>query len=366
VELTLLNGSTLIAGFFLALIFTPLSRFLAISAGFIDYPRQDRVHRQPTPFLGGVAVALAAGSAMAILGPRLPVLSDLWREGLLPRAAVPFTLLMATVSLFLGLVDDRINLNPLRKLLGQLVIAVLFLVGILPLQASWTLVLWPLGLLWTVGLLNAFNLLDNMDGVLGGISTIIGLFLGVAALQLGRPDLAALALAGAGASLGFLCFNFPPATIFLGDAGAFFIGFLMAGVGWQLVGEEFLHLTSAAAGVVLILSYPIFDVTFVTVTRFLDRRPIHVGGIDHTTHRLHVIFGRGRSALWTVYGIIALSGLAGLAALASPPPLAWSIVAVAACLYASLGVVLARVQVRSRQFLSAFLKLEPGSDREVA
>lgn len=362
---SLAYGLTLIAGFLLALIFTPLSRALAIASGFLDYPKQDRVHRRPTPFLGGLAVAVSAGLAFALLAPQVPMLGEMWNKGHLPRAIVPWTLLMACAALILGLVDDRLELSPLTKLAGQLAICVAFLTPSISLGWS-ALWLWPLGLLWTVGLLNAFNLLDNMDGILSGVGTLIGLFLGAVALSMGRPDLAAFALAAGGASLGFLCFNFPPATIFLGDAGAFFIGMLMAGVGWQLAGAEFLQFTSGAAAVILVLSYPIFDVTFVTITRCLDRRPIHVGGIDHTTHRLYVLFGRGHKALWTVYSLCALSGLAGILALNVAAPIAWSLVVVAACLYSSLGFILARVPVRSRSFLSAFYKADAVADREVA
>jgi UDP-GlcNAc:undecaprenyl-phosphate GlcNAc-1-phosphate transferase len=366
VYISLSYGLALLAGFLLALVFTPLSRALALSAGFIDYPKQDRVHRRPTPFLGGLAVALSAGLAIVLIAPHAPLLGDLWRQGALPRAVIPFTLFMASTALILGLVDDRFELNPLQKLLGQIAISVVYLAPGLAWGWSWDLLAWPVGLLWMVGLLNAFNLLDNMDGVLGGIGTLIGLFLGAIALKMGRPDMAALALAGGGAALGFLCFNFPPATIFLGDAGAFFIGLLMAGVGWQLVGTEFLTFSSATAAVVLILSYPIFDVTFVTITRFLEGRPIHVGGIDHTTHRLHAILGRGRRTLWTVYGLVALSGVAGIAAYNVEPPIAWSLVVLAGCLYTSLGIVLARVPVHSRRFLSTFLKAADGKKREVA
>jgi len=365
VTFPLTYGLTLVAAFLLALILTPLSRALAISAGFIDYPKQDRVHRRPTPFLGGLAVALSAGLAFVLLAPQVPLLSELWRQGLLPRSSVPLTLFAATAALVLGLIDDRFELNPIQKLTGQIAISVAFLHPYLAWDWSIQLLVWPVALLWMVGLLNAFNLLDNMDGILGGVGTLIGLFLGAVALKLGRPDLAVLALAGGGASLGFLCFNFPPATIFLGDAGAFFIGLLMAGVGWQLAGHEFLTLGPAAAAVVLILSYPIFDVTFVTVTRFLENRPIHVGGIDHTTHRLYVVFGRGRRALWTVYALNAVFGFAGVLALEAPAPVAWSMVAVAACVYASLGVLLARVPIRSRKFLSAFFKVDE-SERDVA
>ncbi len=216
--------------------FTPLSRALAIAAGFLDYPKQDRVHRRPTPFLGGLAVALSAGFAFVLLSPQVPLLEDLWQQGVLPRAAVPWTLFLAGGALALGLVDDRLDLRPRDKLIGQILLSIAFLIPNIDFTTM-ALLLWPIGLLWCVGMLNAFNLLDNMDGILSGVGTLIGLFLGVVALKLGRPDLAALAFAAGGASLGFLCFNFPPATIFLGDAGAFFIGFLMAAVGWQLARE---------------------------------------------------------------------------------------------------------------------------------
>jgi UDP-GlcNAc:undecaprenyl-phosphate/decaprenyl-phosphate GlcNAc-1-phosphate transferase len=365
VSFSFIYGLILLVGFVLALVFTPLSRAIALSTGFIDYPKEDRVHRRPTPFLGGVAVAFAAALATGIIVSLVP-LPRAWAVAVLPRWAVASVLFSSALALTLGLVDDRLELNPLQKLCGQILISVIFLIQGLSFGLP-DLFLWPVGLLWLVGLQNAFNLLDNMDGVLSGIATLIGLFLGGVALLLGRPDLAALAFAGGGACLGFLCFNFPPASIFLGDAGAFFIGFLMAGVGWDLVGDQCLSFTSATAGVLLVLSYPIFDVTFVTVTRSLERRPIHVGGIDHTTHRLHVILGRNRRALWTVYSLVGLSGLAGLIAVRTDPMVAWSLVVLAACLYTALGVVLARVPARSKRFLSTFLgSEETPAKREVA
>lgn len=357
---------TLLVGFVLALVFTPLSRALALASGFVDYPRADRVHRRPTPFLGGLAVALAAGLAFVILAPRVPLLSELWQNGLLPRTAVPVLLFLASGALVLGLLDDRFELSPRQKLIGQGILATGLMLFSIPFGAGLHLLLWPVGILWVVGLLNAFNLLDNMDGIMGGVGTICGLFLGVLALNLGRPDLGALALAGAGASLGFLCFNFPPATIFLGDAGAFFIGMILAGTGWGLGGAEFLTFGPRAAAITLIVAYPIFDICFVMVTRFLDKRPIHVGGVDHTTHRFDLVLS-GRRALLVVYGLNVLNGVAGLVASHSSAPVAWSLVALTACLYASIGVMLARVPVRAgRKVLPAVTVTKQVPRREVA
>jgi len=350
-EFYLSYGLTLIAGFLLALVLTPLSRALAISAGFLDYPKQDRAHRRPTPFLGGLAVAVSAGLAFVILADRVPLLDDLWSNGLLPRGAVPLLLFLGSGALVLGLLDDRFGVSPRTKLVSQSALAVVLLGATIPFGFSTQLILWPLGLLWFVGLMNAFNLIDNLDGILGGVGAVIGVCLGALALMAGRPDLGALALAAAGASLGFLCFNFPPATIFLGDAGAFFIGFLLAGAGWTLGGVEFLAFSPMAAAVILILGYPIFDVCFVIVTRKVDQRPVHVGGVDHTTHRFHLVFG-GKRGLIPVYALNILSGIAGLVAFHVSAPVAWSLVAVSAGLYASIGVLLSRVPVRTRWVLN--------------
>ena len=366
-EFSLSYGLTLVAGFVLALVFTPLSRAIALAAGFIDYPKRDRAHRRPTPFLGGLAVAVSAGLAFVALAHRIPLLDELWTLGVLPRATVPVILFLAAGALILGLLDDRFGVSPRQKLAAQTALGALFLASSIPFAWSWHLLLWPVGMLWLVGLMNAFNLLDNMDGILGGIGTVIGLFLGVLALRMGRPDLGALALAGGGASLGFLCFNFPPASIYLGDAGAFFIGFLLASVGWSLGGAAFLDFGSAAAAMTLILAYPIFDACFVTVTRLLDRRPVTRGGVDHTTHRLHKLFP-GRTALIAIYGLNILSGLAGLAALGLSAPVAWSLVAVAFCLYGGIGVMLARIPVRVRRVEPVIVTPRPRfrSRREVA
>ena len=140
--------------------------------------------------------------------------------------------------------------------------------------------------------------------------TLIGLFLASGTL-LGRPIWPRRLRGGGGVSDSGA--QLPAGQIFLA-LRVRFIGLPMGGVGWDLVGDQCLSFTSATAGVLLVLSYPIFDVTFVTVTRSLERRPIHVGGIDHTTHRLHAILGRNRRALWTVYSLVGLSGLAGLVA----------------------------------------------------
>jgi UDP-GlcNAc:undecaprenyl-phosphate GlcNAc-1-phosphate transferase len=347
----------LIAGFLLALVFTPISRALALFTGFIDQPKADRVHWVPTPFLGGLAVAVSTGLAFAALAPFVPHLNQLWEAGVLPRTMTSLILLLATGALVLGLCDDRFGVSPRNKLLVQTLLSLMFLASAIGFGLRVDMVLWPVGLLWMIGLTNAFNLLDGMDGIMGGVGTIVGLFLGALALGCGRPDLGALALAGAGASLGFLFFNFPPASIFLGDAGAFFIGFLFAAVGWELGGPEFLVLGSQAAAVTILLAYPIFDVTFVTVTRILEQRPVHQGGLDHTTHRLHV-FMRGRRGLIPIYALNALNGVVALAAVQLSAQAAWALVAVMISLYATLGVLLARVPVR-RPVLQRFTRRTP-------
>ena len=141
-------GLILLAGFLLALVFTPVSRFIALSTGFIDYPKEDRVHRRPTPFLGGVAVAFAAALASGIILSLVP-LPGAWTAAVLPRWAVATLLVSSSLALALGLVDDRLELNPLQKLSGQILISVIFLWPSLSLGFP-DIFLWPIALLWLV------------------------------------------------------------------------------------------------------------------------------------------------------------------------------------------------------------------------
>ncbi|MGE5174820.1 MAG: MraY family glycosyltransferase [Hyphomicrobiales bacterium] len=274
-----------------ALLFTPGAAVLARATGYLDHPDPRKHHPEPTPLLGGVAVAAALAAApwiaRAFFGASIPR----------PSAGV---VAGAALSLVLGLVDDRRPMGPVGKLIGQVL-------------AAATLVLWgaqggflierPLlgavALVGVVALLNAINFLDAMDGIVGALVPITAAgFVALALLYGATVDLA-LAWGMVGAGAGFLVYNAPPARIFLGDAGSHLLGFALAALTLQSLDDS---LTWAhAAGIACILAYPLFDVVFVIVDRLASGRPVAVGSTDHTTHRLGRKCGR-----WGTVALISL------------------------------------------------------------
>jgi len=320
--------------FAFALLFTPIARAVARRIGYIDHPDARKPHPEPTPLLGGVAVAAALACGMAVvavvLRKTVPV----------PPAGV---LIGGTLSLVLGLVDDRRPMRPFGKLLGQ-VAAALFLVawgtaaGFVTSQPALALV----AVIGVVALLNAINFLDAMDGLVSALVPVAGLAFVAIALLHGADVDVAIAWGVVGASAGFLVYNAPPARIFLGDAGSHLLGFLLAALALRALDESptWPHI----AGIVAILSYPLFDVVFVVSTRLFERRPVHVGGVDHTTHRLGRICGR-----WGTLGVVSLVSVVG----AVVGTCVWGLdsgplaIAAVACLglgYAIFGLWLGRVR----------------------
>lgn len=333
IPLQVLDAVPVALAFLLALALTPLVRTLARRWGMIARPKSDRWHQQPTALLGGVAIFLAAVLAGLIF---------------LPRVAQGWLVLAGGAWLFLvGLVDDLWHIRPFSKLMGQLLGA--GLVAHLGLLFPWT-GLNPLDkaltVFWLVGITNALNLLDNMDGLSAGVAAIAAAFFAAHFLAAGQTA-AALAFAGfAAALLGFLVYNAHPASIFMGDSGSLFIGFFLAG------GALLRFRAGAAAGPwpdlavpVLILAVPIFDTTLVTIVRKLSGRAVSQGGRDHSSHRLVALGLSERAAVWTLYGLTAISG--GLSFLVErlELPAALIVVAVYLALLTGFGLYLARVPV---------------------
>jgi UDP-GlcNAc:undecaprenyl-phosphate GlcNAc-1-phosphate transferase len=254
------------------MVLTPLAARLATRLGMLDHPSGHKSHRRPTPYLGGLALAgglvLVGGFAASASGQLL-------------------TILLGGVALGLwGLADDWMTIGPLVKILVEVAGGLaLWLAGIRAgLFGIYGLDL-ALTVFWVVAVTNAINMVDNMDGLSSGIAAIAALAFFVITAGHGNYLVASLALALAGGSLGFLRHNFPPASIFLGDAGALMVGFVLAAVGLKLdlVGESgFVR----AAIPVIILGVPLFDMALVIVGRLRAARPVYVGGTDHSSHRL--------------------------------------------------------------------------------
>ncbi len=316
------------------LILTPFARRLARATGYLDHPEPRKSHAEPTPLLGGLAIAAALVAA--------PFLARLTSSS--PIGPPSLGLIVgALVALGLGLVDDRRALRPRHKLAGQLVAGACLVwwgTHVEPLRDNPLLGL--VALLGVTTLLNAINFLDNMDGLVSALVPVTASGFVALGLIHGAPVHLALAWGLVGAGCGFLVYNAPPARIFLGDAGSHLLGFALAALALQSL--EVALTWPHVAAVLSILAYPIFDVTFVVWDRFLGHRPIHVGSLDHTTHRLRKLVGP-----WGTLGVVSLaaclSGFLGVWIWGRSDPL--SIVGalcVSALGYAFLGVLLRRIR----------------------
>ncbi len=320
------------AAFLASLALTGVCGRLARRLGVVATPRADRWHREPVPLLGGVAIAVP----VCALGPLVPGVG-------LP--VIGFIGGAVALALF-GLVDDLHALKPHTKLAGQIVVAsAMTALGLQLRLTPYPLLNLILTLVWVVGVTNAFNLLDNMDGLAAGIAVIAAGYRMAFLVADGNMAAAALAAVFIGAVLGFLVRNFPPASIFMGDAGSLFIGFFVSGLsltgGWPYSRS----VVSVLLFPVLIALVPIFDTTFVTISRLLARRPVSVGGRDHTSHRLVALGLTERRAVLSLYVVALVSG--SVASFTYRFGLSYSVVFIA---FLALGLVifglyLARIHV---------------------
>jgi UDP-GlcNAc:undecaprenyl-phosphate GlcNAc-1-phosphate transferase len=325
----------------LALIVTPIVRALAHRTRIVATPKKDRWSVREVALLGGVAiVAAVTGTAL------------LWRIFDGPTALV----FGAAAAMFaVGLYDDYIRLKPNTKLIAQLAVAsaLVALGNVLPVTGS-AVADQLITIFWFVSITNAFNLLDNMDGLCGSVALVVAascwLSLAVGGDAGTSPAILATALAGALA--GFLVYNFQPASIFMGDSGSLFVGFLLAGM-TTVAAEAGRTTASAVVWPALIMLIPIFDTTLVTVSRKLSGRAASAGGTDHTSHRLVALGYSERSAVLILTGLAAAGG--GAAVTFRAFGLATSSVLVAVLLLATLllAVVLARVRVYQDQDFAA-------------
>lgn len=264
--------------FVVALLFsvvaTPFARRLALATGVVDAPSHRKVHQEPTPLLGGVAIYCGFVVALLLFGGRAEV-----------RQMVGIVVAATSVSV-MGVIDDARGLRASWKLLGQLLASVVVIVSGLQVQLFQSQALnIGLTMLWIVAITNALNLLDNMDGLSGGVAAVAAAhFLLLAALN-GQFLVGALSAALLGACIGFLRYNFNPASIFMGDTGALFIGFVLACVAVKLRFKNTYIVTWMVPPVVLLV--PLFDTALVVVSRLRrGLNPLTTPGKDHLSHRL--------------------------------------------------------------------------------
>lgn len=335
------DSLAVLAAFALAAALTPLVRAAARRAGVVARPKADRWHTKPTAMLGGVAMVLAFVPLALIAGPQtLPV-----------RALLAGSLFLFAV----GLVDDLVQLKPYQKLAGQILAAsgLVFAGFLLP----WT-GLPPcdiaLTIFWIIGITNAVNMLDNMDGLAAGIAAIAAATLAAVFLAEGQTAQAVLLAAFAAVMLGFLLYNSNPASIFMGDCGALFVGFFLAGAALLTVeGGRSRAFLPVLAVPVLTLLLPIFDTTLVTVVRKLAGRPASQGGRDHTSHRLVALGVSERRAVWILYLLAGASGIMALTIRQLPVDAGLAVIVAFSVILVLVGVALAHVRVYQQSELAA-------------
>lgn len=282
---------------FVSYLLTPFARLLAVRLGYLDYPKDNKVHAHPTPLLGGIAIF--AAFLIAVL-TKAPLVSSNIIKGMLLGGGILF---------IIGLIDDRMGMMPNFKLFGQFLAALVVIksglrVGFLGnyhLSIIFTYI-------WIIGITNSFNLLDNMNGLAAGIAGISASFFGIISYMNGETVLSALSFALAGSAFGFLRHNFPKADIFMGDSGSLLLGYVLAAT--AIMGSwKTPLLTTSLMVPVLILGYPIFDTTLVFIIRILEKRSIFQGGKDHSSHRLALLGLKRYKTVLVAYAICLLLGI---------------------------------------------------------
>lgn len=289
---------------------TPIAIWIAPKIGAMDIPKDNRrVHDHPIPRFGGIAIYCGILAAFIALSPLTTQTRGL--------------LIGASFILIVGIIDDRINMPPLIKLICQIVAAaVLWLSDVRitvftnPFTGNiHTIPLWIsliITLLWIVGITNTINLIDGLDGLAAGITFIASLAVAYTAYIKEMHETLTLVLAIAGACLGFLIYNFYPAKIFMGDAGSMLLGYLMSSVSLIGIAPSKSAMLFSTIVPVLILALPIFDTAFAIIRRVANHKPIMQADKGHIHHRIMAMgFGQRRTAL-ALYSISAIMGVSGI------------------------------------------------------
>jgi len=333
--------------FLLCIILTPLVRLLATRQGWIAHPAKDRWHQKPTALMGGIAIYLAIALPLFTKADLAPLLEHLGGPSkLVPDPSLSATLWLGITMIFLlGLIDDFITIKPHTKLVGQILVASIttFLGFRLHWFTSMTLDTF-LSIAWIVGITNAFNLIDNMDGLCAGIGFIAAAYLGGIFCGISF-DACQTALIVAAPLAAFLFYNFSPASIFMGDSGSMTIGYSLSVLSLYFAQLPTATTVSVYAVPVLALMVPILDTTLVTLIRTLSGRKASTGGRDHTSHRLVLIGLSERKAVLFLYLTATVSGFAALFVSRSDELTSPAVILPVILAFLLMGIFLAQLRV---------------------
>jgi len=303
-----------IVSFVLVYVLTPLMAKISLLKGWVDKPTKDRkIHEKPTPTLGGIPIFLSIYIPLLLLYYWPNAQGDIMRD----KAPVLLGLVIGVLMmLFLGIYDDRKGAGHRLKFSVQILAAVViyffgFRIQTISLPFGLHLDLWyfalPFTILWVVGITNAINLIDGIDGLAAGVSLFVTGTIFLVSLIYERSFTSAIAAAMGGALLGFLRYNFFPAKIFMGDSGSLAVGFLIAAIG---IRGSYKGATMVALSIpILALGVPIMDTLLAIWRRFWSRKPVFSGDRDHIHHRL---IERGLSqskAALLLYGLTVFFGV---------------------------------------------------------
>lgn len=299
--------------FFLGLIaavcsflFTPIAKKIAFKVKAIDIPKDNRrVHKKPTPLLGGIAIYVGF------------IFVNFLKKGPVTHSDIGI-MAGATIILVGGILDDIYDIKPWQKLLFQVAGALCLIISGVTIELLTNpfsdavpylnigVLFIPLTIMWIVGVTNAINLIDGLDGLAAGVALISSLTILIITIMKGRMEAAYLTAILGGAILGFLPYNFNPASIFMGDTGAQLLGFLLAAI--SIEGAIKSATAFAIAAPILALGLPIFDTMFAMIRRKVNGKPIMQGDRGHLHHRLLDMGLNQRQAVVIMYLISAVLG----------------------------------------------------------
>jgi UDP-GlcNAc:undecaprenyl-phosphate/decaprenyl-phosphate GlcNAc-1-phosphate transferase len=324
---------------FLALLLTPVARVVGSAVGWVSRPRPDRWNVQPVgkSLLGGAAMLTAFWVSLLVTAHALPG----WGWKILFAGGAAFAII--------GFIDDRLEFRPSTKIFYQVLAALVPVMLGLRIAGLSPVLTQVLAIAWIVCVVNAVNLLDNMDGLAAGVTGIAAVFLAYHGYLNGQLPTLLAAACLAGACFGFLRYNFPPSTVYMGDAGSHFLGYTLAVLCLLSVNMTGRTVTATLLVPVLVLLVPIFDTALVAVTRFASGRSVTAGATDHSSHRLISLGLSERHTAIVTYALALVGGgLSIMAPRASLSFVAVVVLLVAIALY-YFGTFLSRAPVELKE-----------------
>lgn len=345
--------------FLASIALTPLVKKFAIYIGAVDKPNQRKVHQRIMPRLGGLAIYISMLIGFAIAQP----VDD--------KIATWPIILGATIIVITGMFDDRFEISPKLKLLGQIIAAaVVIYAGVqvpninLPFDVTINLGYFsiPFTLLWIVGITNAINLIDGLDGLAAGVSSIVLITISAMAMFMGNTFVVVLGSILLASTLGFLIYNFHPAKIFMGDTGALLLGFMISVI--SILGFKSIIAYSLILPII-ILGVPISDTLFAIIRRIVNKKPLSA---PDKSHLHHCLLRLGFSHRQTVLIIYAMSAFFGIAAVMLSHSTLWVATLIIAVVLLTIQLVAERVGLVSENYqpmLNFFRKLVASGKRSL-